>query len=151
MTTPIYRRWCKRIDSNAFTMSECRQFAQAVLPLSEDLPAGGKRTNLEPHEARALRQRIWNLGGIRLDEATTKVGLDWLRRYGTKTLGIPAEAIDHFDHFTFEGDGHKGHPMFVLHTIHGREIEYHRVPWQAAHYDRRTSSPGSWHERKMVA
>lgn len=135
-TTSIFRIWWDRIEGGFFSMAWCRQWAQAVCPLSEELPAGGHRTNLTPWEARILREKLWNRDGVRLFDHDEQRGLTWLRRYGHSELGIPQDFIDDASHFTFHGDAvFDRWPEWHLHTKRGDEITYHRVPWQAQRYE----------------
>lgn len=136
--TAIYRTWIRRLDSGTFTKSECGQWAHAVLPLSEDQSPGGLRTNLRPKEARDLRERMATRGGVALTSEHVAQGVEWIcSRAGRK--GLPTWAVDGFERFSFQGDGldnSNGYrtqytPLWRLHTVDGRAIDYTAWSWQS--------------------
>lgn len=136
MSTRIYKTWVERILSGTFTRGECNQWAQAVVPLSEDLPPGGKRTVLEPHEARGLRQLMWHRGGVRLHDDHTQQGLKWIKTHEDQ---FPEGMLDRFSHFTFQGDAYdidtsgwrpQCIPTWRIHLQDGTMIDYTAIGWQ---------------------
>lgn len=135
----IYETWKDRIDSGRFSKAQCQQWAQAVVPLSKEMRPGGKSTNLEPHEARALREMLWNRP-VLLEPEHTAQGFAWIERYGVKKLGLPADAIDNFRHFSFRGDADVNYqgdmargatPIWHIHTTTGNEYIYAIDAWQS--------------------
>lgn len=155
----ICRRWKQRIESGVFTVSLCRQWAHAVVPLSESLEPGGFRTNLKDHEARELRELIVARpeGGVLLNDEDTDRGLRWLQRYGVKRIEFPEQLLNDFDHFTFEGHARTMYsanrvagswPKYVFHTTDGIEAEYYATPWQAQRFYP-FADPGNTYVRSM--
>lgn len=147
-TTKIYRTWLERIDSGTFTAAECRQWCQAVARLAAHEPPRGKRTNLETAEAERLWDRLHDQGGVRLTEDHETQGRRWLEKYGTKVLGIPADVLALFDHFSFHGDAHldgwaTSLPIWRVHLTDGRTFDYYNQAWQAGAYGA-AAGPAWW-------
>lgn len=152
-TTSIYREWERRIAGGIFTLAWCRQWAQAVVPLSESMAPGGHRTNLRDWEARDLRQQMWfrEEGGVRLDDRTIEAGLRWLQQHGHRELGIPTELIEDFDHFMFEGNASLwdvgcvyAAPEWLVVCRGGRRFTYWHSSWQARRWS--NAPDGAWME-----
>lgn len=133
----IYKTWQERIDSGVFTKSMCQQFGQAIARQAAGYPAHGKRTNIDREEANLLYDRIHERGGVRLTPEHETQGLEWLRKYGTKVLDLPAVALDLFSHFLYMGDveisdGYSNQtlPVWRIVLTDGREIDYYNAAWQ---------------------
>lgn len=150
----IYRTWVARIDSGVFTKAQCRQWANAVYPLARGGQARGAKTNLTQEEAGLLTSHMYRAGGVRLTPAHEAQGIDWLRKYGTRQVGVPKDVIDNFDHFTFHGQasdiGHRWEhwvPVWRIHCTDGHSVDYFTVAWQAAHYQDGPAASWWWVDR----
>lgn len=135
MPTNAFRTWQNRIDSGVFTKAQCNQFAAAVSRLAMELEPRGRRTSLTLDEARNLRTLLRERGGVALTPSHRAQGYEWLRN-NYHRLNIPSEVVENFSHFTFQGDlqrvgPHLSYPMWRVHMIDGRAIDYYYSPWQA--------------------
>jgi hypothetical protein len=154
--TQIYRTWKQRIESGSLSHALCRQWAQAVIPIANGEMSSGKRTNLTRDEATDLLD-LMPSSGLRLDPSHSALGLEWLQRYGTDLIGIPAEVIRDFERFTFHGEAMKvqtetgwrtqHYPIWRIHTTDGQTVDYFCGPWQIIAYGGKGSerkSRGAW-------
>ena len=108
--TPISRVWNNRIEQDALSEGQIRQFCQAIMPLATGEYPGGKATNLTAEEARdivAEAQMRFDNGGYELEERHTVKGYDWLQANGLRS-GIPLEPIAGFLHFRWVGTSKRG-------------------------------------------
>lgn len=136
----IARVWEDRIESGVMTKSQCQQFARVVALQAAGYQPTGHRTNLTYDEALALYDRIEERGGVRLTPEHTEQGLAWLRRFGTKKVGLPDGILDRFSHFTYDGHAEVtvnaygmawAVPFWTIHLTDGSAIEYFCNAWQS--------------------
>lgn len=142
MPTRISRTWEHRIRSGVLTKYQTVQFNNCLVPLAEGYAANGHRSALTAHEARGLREILWQQGGVTLTDEHTAQGIDWLRK---NRRHFPDAAIDRFSHFTYQGDGYliaesqwgnhaRYMPVWRIHTTDGRLLDYAYTAWQSRLY-----------------
>jgi hypothetical protein len=154
MTTSADRAWVKRVERGVFNKAQCNQWAKAVFSQSRYEPPQGARTNLTMDEAIDLMEILDSKPGVRLTPEHEKQGIEWLRSYGVKRLGLPQEVIDKFDHFSFHGQGRdvsgggsyraNWMPVWRIHTTDGGEYDYFSSAWQSAAYPIGGSPDRQW-------
>lgn len=92
MTTKIFKTWVDRLAQDTIPHHQVIQLARTIVPLAKGERPGGKRTALEPSEARdlvrMLRARAVSDGGIRATPDNEERGRIWLRA-NRKRLGLP--------------------------------------------------------------
>ena len=152
--TPIYRTWLDRIESGVLTKAQCQQFCRVVNTQVLGYAPQGHRTNLTAQEAHALHDRIHERGGVLLTPEHEKQGIEWLRsRNGRKALGLPAEIVDGFHHFSFQGDAEltsngywvQSAPVWRIHLADGRTFDYFCNSWQSG------QARSEWWETRAAA
>lgn len=152
--------WRDRIESGAFTRSECNAWAQTVGRLVTGLPVR-RRSDLTATEADELMSMMDRRPrGVTLAPADTVRGLDWLHRYGQHldtasgaALSCPCQGLPPWTPITFDGrcetDEH-GDWITPVWTVYGPGGTFHywwRSTWRedgAAGFRRPGGGFGEW-------
>lgn len=127
----MFREWQRRIVSGLATTAQIRQLCQVSI-------GWGKATKLTPEEAEEIlcELSVRYIGLVARDE---QKGIEWLRKYGSKSLGLDQEIIDSIERIEYRGDrvalNHRSElPVWHVILSDGRSFSYWSASWQAFAY-----------------
>ena len=141
-----YKLWNERLTGETIEHGQVIQFYNAVYPLSQGYPAGGKTTSLTDDEAaelvEAYEDRVENGdGGCLIPEKGAARGREWLTKYA-KRLQMPDVDYSTITHFRLYGvyvyDANQyrvsAAPQYSAHFADGSVLVYAPTPWQASSF-----------------
>lgn len=128
--SPIFRRLRDAIETESLTKGQIQGFVHYP---------DGRRTNLTVAEHDELYDML-RARPIRLTPDHEAKAIAFLRRYRSRIHNLPAEVVDDFHHFTFDGDSFElrreygppfSTPVWMLHTNAGDIWRYYVGSWQS--------------------